>query len=100
MTLGEVLVKPLELGDISRARKYEQYIRSQIRLINFDPAVAVRFAEIRAAGGIQPPDAIQLACAGHAGVDLFVTNDEVLSNKRIRDVRFITSLRKAHAFLH
>jgi hypothetical protein len=40
-----------------------------------------------------------LACAGHAGVDLFVTNDERLSRKNVRDVGFITSLRRAHAFL-
>lgn len=99
ITLGEILVKPLEFGDVSRAQRYEQYIRSQVRVVSFDCAVAVRFAEIRAAGGIKPPDAIQLACAGHAGVDLFITNDDHLSHKRIRNVRFIASLQKAHAFL-
>ena len=99
LTLGEVLVKPLQFGDSSRAQKYEQYIRAQVRLVSFDPSVAVRFAEIRAAGGIKLADAIQLACAGHAGVDLFITNDDRLSQTRIRDVRFIASLKKAHAFL-
>lgn len=100
LTLGEVLVKPLQFGDVSRAQKYEKYIRAQVRLINFDPSVAVRFAEIRAAAGIKPADAIQLACAGHAGVDLFITNDDHLSHAKIRDVRFIASLRKVHTFLH
>lgn len=99
LTLGEILVMPLRLGDFSRAQRYEQYIRAQVRLISFEPPVAVRFAEIRAAKGIKPADAIQLACAGYAGVDLFITNDDRLSQARIRDVQFIASLKRASTFL-
>jgi len=99
ISLGEILVKPIECGDIARARRYEQFMRSQVRLIGFDVSAALRFAEIRAGGALKPPDAMQLACAGHAGVDLFVTNDDHLSHKRVRDVRFIASLPRAHAFL-
>jgi hypothetical protein len=42
------------------------------------------------------PDAIQLACAAAAGVDLFITNDDRLSRKHVPEVKFITSLERAY----
>ena len=42
------------------------------------------------------PDAIQLACAAAAGVDLFITNDDRLSRKHVADVKFIASLERAY----
>jgi hypothetical protein len=46
---------------------------------------------------IRPPDAIQLACAAQAEVDLFIANDDRLSTKSVSRIHFITSL--ARAFL-
>jgi len=43
-------------------------------------------------GAIKVPDAIQLACAGEAGVDLFATNDRRLQGKRVEGVQFIVAL--------
>ena len=62
----------------------------------FDVECAGRYAAIRADRSIKPPDAIQLACAGAAAVDLFITNDDRLSRKHVRDVKFITSLERAY----
>jgi len=55
-----------------------------------------RIFAIRADRAIGAPDAIQLACAASAGVDLFITNDDRLSRKHVPDVKFITSLERAY----
>ena len=75
LTLGEVLVKSMEIGDEDLMRRYEQAIGAGATVLPFDPRAAPRFAEIRRDRSIRAPDAIQLACASVAGTDLFVTND-------------------------
>ena len=54
-------------------------------------AAADLFAEIRVDTGIKAPDAIQLSCAGSAGVELFVTNDRRLQMVRVPEIHFVTS---------
>lgn len=92
LTLGEVLVKPTEAGDARLVDAYEQAIVGAAIVVPFDDAAARHFATIRRERSIRPPDAIQLACASVAGVDLFVTNDERLSRKIVPGVHFIQSL--------
>jgi predicted nucleic acid-binding protein len=94
-SLGEVLVKPTEQRNWAMVDRYEAVFRSQLRLIPFDTQVARRYAEIRADRSIRAPDAIQLASAAHAGVDLFVTNDSALNKKMISGIRFIVSIETA-----
>ncbi len=65
------------------------------RVVPFDATAARRYAAIRLDRGIRPPDAIQLACAAEAGVDLFITNDERLSRKIVPGIQFLTSLDRA-----
>jgi len=95
LTLGELLVKPLEKGDAA-LRDHDAAMRQVATILPFDAECAVRYAAIRADRSIKAPDAIQLACAGAAGVDLFITNDDRLSRKHVRDVKFITSLERAY----
>ena len=94
LTLGEVLVKPMEAGDEDLMRRYEQAIGAGATVLPFDLRAAPRFAEVRRDRSIRAPDAIQLACASAAGTDLFVTNDERLSRKNIQGIHFIQSLGK------
>ena len=54
-----------------------------------------RCGRLRSDRGLRPPDAILLACAGAARVDLFITNDERLQSKRVEGIHFLTSLRGA-----
>ena len=77
LTLGEVLMKPVEQGDTALRQRYEDVLSRATRA--FDRDATRRYAAIRLIRGIRPPDAIQLACAAQAGVDLFVTNDDRLS---------------------
>ena len=95
LTLGAVLVKPLEAGNDELARRYEMVIGTSATVLSFDSQAARKFAEIRKSGSIRPPDAIQLACAAATGTDLFITNDERLSRKVVQGIHFIQSLEKA-----
>ncbi len=95
LTLGELLVKPREKGE-DAVRDHETTIRRIATILPFDAASAPRYAAIRSDRAIRAPDAIQLACAATAGVDLFITNDDRLSRKHVPDVKFITSLERAY----
>ena len=98
LTLGEVLVKPLEAGRADIADRYERLLDSPgVRLVPFDRESARMYAQIRRDRSIRPPDAIQLSCAAAAKTDLFVTNDARLSRKTVPGVHFIAPL--ASAFL-
>ena len=92
LTLGEVLVKPVETGDQALKRRYEHAITTGATVVPFDVEAAPRFADIRRDRSIRAPDAIQLACASAAGTDLFITNDNRLSRKNIPGIQFIQHL--------
>jgi predicted nucleic acid-binding protein len=95
LTLGEILIKPLERHDLALKDKYEEMLSSRARLVPFDREAARFYAEIRQDRTIRPPDAIQLSCAAVARVDLFLTNDDRLSRKMIPGIQFVSSLEKA-----
>ena len=95
LTLGEILVRPKEVGDEKLAQVYELAISAAATVLPFDSHAALRFAEIRQDRSIKAPDAIQLACASVARADLFITNDNRLSKKNIRGIQFIQSLENA-----
>lgn len=96
MTLGELLVKPVSTGDRSLAERYRTFFRGPYMTVRpFDLDAAEAYSHIRQDRTIQPADAIQLACASSARVDLFITNDDRLSQKNIPGIHFITSLARA-----
>jgi predicted nucleic acid-binding protein len=96
LTLAEVLVKPLSVGDIVWADRYEKLLNTPgVSLLAFDRASARICAQLRQDKTLTPPDAIQLSCAANAKCDLFITNDERLSRKIVPGIQFITSLDRA-----
>ncbi len=95
LALGEVLVKPLEQENDPLKQKYEAAMTTSAVLVPFDRETALIYAVIRRDRTIRAPDAIQLACAAQARVDLFITNDDRLSNKIIPGIQFISSLQRA-----
>jgi predicted nucleic acid-binding protein len=95
MTLGELLVKPTKLGQASLIEQYDRAIRSAAEVISFDAQVAWRFASLRATHTLRSADAIQLACAAHTGVDLFLTNDQRMHSLNIPGIGFITPIDRA-----
>ena len=95
LTLAEVLVKPLEAGDRELMRHYERAITASAAVLPFDQAASAAFATVRQNPSIHPADAIQLACASAAGVDMFITNDRRLSRHVVSGIHFIQSLERA-----
>jgi len=96
MTVGEVLVKPLATSNPALADRYRSFFTGpHMTVTPFDLNAAEVYAHIRQDRSIQPADAIQLACASSARVDLFITNDDRLSQKNISGIHFITSLARA-----
>lgn len=95
LTLGEVLVKPVEQGDEELSRKYEEAIVATSLMLPFDAKAAKIYAKLRCDRSLRAPDAIQLACAAGAGVDLFITNDTRLQAKQVEGIQFIVSLERA-----
>jgi len=95
LTLGEVLVKPLEKGNAALYGKYEEMINTAAVVVPFDQKEARIYARLRSDRSIKAPDAMQLACAAAAGVDLFITNDERLHGKQVEGIQFIVPLERA-----
>ena len=92
LTLGEILAKPLQAGDGELMRLYESTITASAAVLPFDQAASAAFASVRQNPSIHPADAIQLACASVAGVDMFITNDQRLSRYVVPGIHFIQSL--------
>jgi predicted nucleic acid-binding protein len=93
LTLGELLVKPIEENRFELAEKYRKLLTAGTILISFDEKVAENYAKIRAIyKTIKPPDAIQLACASIFGVNEFYTNDNRLSDLKIEGIDKIKSI--------
>jgi predicted nucleic acid-binding protein len=97
MTVGEVLVKPFSTGNAELAGRYRTlFTGPHVTISAFDFGAAEAYANIRQDRSIYPADAIQLACAESAKADLFITNDDRLSQKNIPGVSFfIASLTRA-----
>lgn len=92
MSVGEILVKPQERQDHNLCRQYEEAITSTALVLPFDLNAARRFSTLRIDRSLRAPDAIQLACAATASIDLFITNDNRLSGLRVDGIQFIVSL--------
>ncbi len=92
LTLGEILVKPTEQHNSELCRKYEEAILGTSLVLPFDNKAARTYAFLRCDRSLRAPDAVQLACASAASVDLFVTNDARLQGKQVEGIQFIVSL--------
>jgi predicted nucleic acid-binding protein len=92
LTLSEILVKPWEQGDTLRCREIQKAVTTAAIMISFDDAAAWKYAAIRRDRSVRGADAVQLACAAAANVDLFVTNDRRLQGKQVEGIQFIVAL--------
>ena len=95
LTLGEILVKPVEAGQLRICSQYENALAATSLLIPFDIKAAKIYASLRRDRSLRAPDAIQLACAAGAKTDLFITNDARLQGKHVAGIQFIVSLDQA-----
>lgn len=95
LTSGEVLVQPMRKQRDDVVAQYTAAF-AHMHLIEFDRATAFRFAQLRSTyATLAPPDAVQLACASAASVDLFLTNDRRLSRMNVAGIGAIRSIMDA-----
>ena len=93
LTLGEVLAGPSARNNRALAHQYRELIAPPlVEVLPFTRDTARLFADIRGGLILEPADAIQLACAAEAKVDLFLTNDGRLARKTIPGIQFIADL--------
>jgi predicted nucleic acid-binding protein len=93
LTLGELLVTPVRDGDTSAAARIDAYLTGpEVTILPLTLEAGRRFAEIRATTAIASADALHLAVAASAGVDLFLTNDLRLARHTVPGIDFIATL--------
>ena len=96
LTVGEILVEPFARHDTNLTNRYLAFFNnSSVTVVPFDLNASALYARIRQDRTLKRPDAIQLACAAAAGVDLFITNDARLSRRVVPGIHFISSLERA-----
>jgi len=85
ITLMEIIVKPLALGQTAVARKYEALLANfpNLAVVDLDRDVIRQAARLRAEYHIRPPDALQAGACLHYGAEVLITNDERL--KRLQE---------------
>jgi predicted nucleic acid-binding protein len=92
-TLGEILTGAYKAADIHGARQVRNYFESTaVRILPFNTEAADRYARIRAQYKVSPADAIHLASASVANVDLYISNDAGLKRLLIEGIHFIAGL--------
>jgi len=77
ITLAEVLILPVKMGNAKLTEQYEFFITQppSLRLINVNSSIAKLAAHLRSEYSLKLPDAIHVATALEVKVDFFLTND-------------------------
>jgi predicted nucleic acid-binding protein len=86
ITLCEVLIQPLRLGDVHLQQEYRELLlqSEHFQTLAVDAAAAELAADLRARHQLRMPDALQVASALGAGCEAFLTND--LALRRITEL--------------
>ena len=88
--LGELMAGAAKAPVPSTAAEIRKQLSDiQFSYLPFDSASVDIFAALRAIHKVKSPDAINLACAGGAGIDLFLTGDRQLMKLYVPGINFI-----------
>jgi len=92
-TRGEALVGAHKAGNAIAAQRLRDYLGPpNVDLLPFTLETADHYARIRATKSVSPADAIHLASAAAAGVDLFLTNDRNLRRMIVPGIQFVAGM--------
>jgi len=95
---GDVLCTSyLALGELmagAEKAQMSQSVKSGLQemgfsFLSFDSKAVTPFSRLRSIEKVSAPDAIHLACAASAGVDLFLTGDQKLTKLFVPGIQFI-----------
>jgi len=85
--LGELLVLPTQKQNAFALASYRRLFYSpELVLLPYNTAATQAYAEIRATQRLKPLDALHLATAAAARVDLFVTHDTKLLPRSVQGI--------------
>ena len=88
--LGEIMAGAEKSPNPQKAASIRQTIEEMdFSFLPFDAGAVSPFSRLRAREQIKAPDAIQLACAASAGIDLFLTGDKQLMRLDVPGIQFI-----------
>jgi predicted nucleic acid-binding protein len=93
ITLLEILVKAIKDRNTKAVKDYKFLLNNfpNLKMVNIDPEIAEKGAELRARYGIQTPDALQVASAIENRATIFISNDNKL--KKIKEIE-VASLKE------
>lgn len=91
ITLTEILVHPIKIGQNGIANKYKHMLTELLseKLLVIDEQIADKASSLRVEYNLSTPDSIQLAAAINSGCDIFYTNDKKLSQIKDLDVLMV-----------
>jgi predicted nucleic acid-binding protein len=90
LALGEIMAG----AERAPHRRESESIRKTLEemgfiFLPFDGGAVSTFSKLRAREKLKAPDAIHLACAASAGIDLFLTGDKQLTRLDVPGIQFI-----------
>jgi len=92
-TLGEILVKPKAVGDIGTQNTIRNFmLGGEIELLPFNAETAEQYSSVRSQTNLKAADAIHMATAVQAKVNLFMTNDMEIRKQNLPDLPLIVGL--------
>lgn len=93
LALGEVLAGADKLGGIQSADTLRETIREMdFQYLPFAEKSVAPFSRLRSKEKLKAADAIHLACAASAGIDLFLTGDKHLARLDVPGIQFIAEI--------
>jgi predicted nucleic acid-binding protein len=92
-TAGEILTGMYKRGAVEQATEIRNFFRApNVEMLPFTLETADYYGRIRAQHRVSPADALHLATAAQAGVNLFLTHDHRLKKLNILGIDFIAGM--------
>jgi uncharacterized protein len=90
LALGEVMAGAGPSPDKQKQAVIQETLHDMgFHFLPFDEGAVLPFSQLRAKEKLKVADAIHLACAASAGIDLFLTGDKQLLKLHVPGVQFI-----------
>jgi predicted nucleic acid-binding protein len=90
LALGEIIVGAEKSTHPQTAKEIVETIREMgFSFLPFDGGAVVPFSTLRSRQKLKVPDAIHVACAASAGIDLYLTGDTQLFKLDVPGIHFI-----------
>lgn len=90
LALGEVMAGALNPSHPQKQTTIQETLREMgFRFLPFNEGAVLPFSRLRAGDRLKVADAIHLACAASAGIDLFLTGDKQLLKLHVPGIHFI-----------